>query len=88
MDPNETLRIIRLTTKQMRVDEHPDIRKQHADDLAEHVEALDEWLTKGGFLPSDWDPRVHAARLRMCLKVHGDWTGPHFRLDSCPPEED
>lgn len=55
MDPSETLRIIRLTIAQMRADEHPDIRKAHADELAEHVEALDEWLSRGGFLPSAWD---------------------------------
>jgi hypothetical protein len=54
MDPNETLQIIRNTIAQMRVDEHPAIRKQHADDLAEHVEALDEWLSNEGFLPGAW----------------------------------
>jgi len=54
MDPNETLRLIRLTIKQMRVDEDPGVRKAHADELAEYVEALDEWLSKGGFLPYEW----------------------------------
>jgi len=55
MDPNETLRLIRLTIKQMDVDEHPLIRKSHADQIAEYFEALDEWLSKGGFLPTDWE---------------------------------
>lgn len=54
MDPDETLRQIRLLIKQMRVDESPEIRKQHADDLAELIEALDEWLSKGGFSPAAW----------------------------------
>lgn len=54
MDPNETLRLLRLTVKQMRVDENPDIRAAHADEVAEYVEALDEWLTEGGFLPHAW----------------------------------
>jgi hypothetical protein len=60
MDPNETLRIIRATIKQMRVEEPTPYREarpefiQHARDLAAHVEALDEWLTQGGFLPATW----------------------------------
>lgn len=24
------------------------------NDIAEHVNNLDEWLTRGGFLPVDW----------------------------------
>ena len=54
MDPNETLRLIRLTIKQMEVDEHPGIYKAHAQELAGYITYLDEWLSKGGFLPSDW----------------------------------
>lgn len=30
---------------------------QHAERLAELVEALDEWITGGGFLPQGWRPR-------------------------------
>lgn len=29
----------------------------YATALAEQVEALDEWLSKGGFLPADWDAK-------------------------------
>lgn len=54
MDPNETLRLLRLTVKQMRADEDPAVRKAHADEIAEYVEALDEWLSSGGFLPEAW----------------------------------
>lgn len=54
MDPNEALRQLRLTIKQMRVDTDPAIRQAHADEIAEYFEALDEWLTRGGFLPEDW----------------------------------
>lgn len=57
MDPNEALRVLRLTIKQMRVDEHPDIRRAHAEEIAEHFEALDGWLSTGGFAPQDWQPR-------------------------------
>ena len=54
MDPNETLRLIRLTIKQMKVDDNAVIFAAHGGELAEYVEALDEWLSKGGFFPSDW----------------------------------
>lgn len=54
MDPEETLRLIRLTIKQMRADTDPGVRKAHADELAEYVEALDEWLSNGGFPPEVW----------------------------------
>jgi len=54
MDPNETLRVLRLTIAQMRVDEHPDIRRAHADEIAEYFEALDEEMSRGGSLPEAW----------------------------------
>lgn len=62
MDPNEALRQIRLLIKQMRVEDAPisGVARpefvQHARDLAEQVEALDEWLDKGGFPPDAWTP--------------------------------
>lgn len=28
-----------------------------AQEIAEQVEALDEWLSKGGYLPKPWNPR-------------------------------
>lgn len=54
MDTTDLLRVIRLTIKQMRVDEHPDIRKAHADEIAENFETLDHVLTGGAPLPADW----------------------------------
>lgn len=58
MDPNETLRQIRLTMKQMQVEDGAvgshRLFHQHARDLVELVEALDGWIANGGFLPDDW----------------------------------
>jgi hypothetical protein len=61
MDPNEALRMLRaLTAKQ--IDANPDGKNclqasaDRAELLAEHFEALDEWLKKGGFLPDTWRP--------------------------------
>lgn len=49
MDPDEALRNIRSLIKQ--ATHHSDI----AALLMEQFEALDEWLSKGGALPEDWE---------------------------------
>jgi hypothetical protein len=54
MDPNELLRLIRLTIAQMNADENHDIWVAHAVEVTEYFEQLDEWLSKDGFLPTDW----------------------------------
>jgi hypothetical protein len=52
MNPNETLNRAReladLCIRQGRLDYESTL------ELAEAVEALDSWLTKGGFLPYPW----------------------------------
>lgn len=62
MDPNETLKAIRAG---LRLFMEEDYDYQGWDpqfvaatgywNLAEQVHALDEWLSKGGFPPADWD---------------------------------
>lgn len=52
MDPNAALAEIRKLTR--------DVLKGRADEedierLAELIEGLDNWLSKGGFLPKNWD---------------------------------
>jgi hypothetical protein len=54
MDPSETLRLLRLTIAQMQVDEDPGVLRAHAAEVAEYFEALDTWLSDGGFLPQPW----------------------------------
>ena len=57
MDPDETLRLLRLTIKQMRSEGHQDFQAvwiAHAKEVVEYVEALDEWLSKGGYPPMSW----------------------------------
>jgi len=54
MDPNEALRLIRLTIKQMRVDTDPGVRAAHAEEIAVYFEGLDKWLSNDGFIPDDW----------------------------------
>lgn len=69
MDPNAALAKVReaLTTIQPVMDnEHwdDDIRYSLGDDLkeaveslVEHVQALDEWLSRGGFQPEAWQQK-------------------------------
>lgn len=61
MDPNEALRVMRMFTRQIldradSLETANDYERQALDgeSLAEHVQALDEWLSNGGFLPTDW----------------------------------
>ena len=65
MDPNEALKVLRETMPRLRqwaeADEWsvaPTDLSQHDADLelvVECFEALDGWLSKDGFLPSDWE---------------------------------
>lgn len=72
MDPDEALRQIRLLIKQLRVEDtvgNPDAPlgafRQHARDLAETVEGLDEWISRDGFLPFDWQSEEDKAEQRV-----------------------
>ena len=49
MDPNETLRLIRAN-----VDNGERTDVDSYVELVELVHALDDWLSRGGFLPDDW----------------------------------
>ncbi len=59
MDPNETLDRIRDITTNMMAGEASDA---DVDLLPELVEALDQWITRGGFLPRDWQRTPAASR--------------------------
>lgn len=56
MDPNETLRRLRGLTERVHCGEvmSDDEIENVMEELAELVDALDEWITKGGFLPKAW----------------------------------
>ena len=43
MDPNETLRMLRRA-----------IERREIDAIEDLFDALDIWLSSGGFLPDDW----------------------------------
>lgn len=52
MDPDEALRVAREAAAA--VIKYGNGASLSAHELAEAFQALDEWLTKGGFAPSDW----------------------------------
>ena len=53
MDPNETLRLMRE-----RIEEWNNGEVDHMDEVGEWFEQLDDWISNGGFLPSDWQPKA------------------------------
>ena len=52
MDPNAALENIRELIARVSADEYPYV---DADELSGAVEALIEWLDKGGAIPADWE---------------------------------
>ena len=57
MDPDEALKRLReLTQNVLRLAELGEDNAELGVELAEQVEALDEWISKGGFLPKAWQP--------------------------------
>ena len=65
MDPTQTLAILNALVRRVRIlQDTPDDggRSQYyvdelaqcAEDMADRMEALDEWLKKGGYLPLQW----------------------------------
>ena len=60
MDPNRTLEKLRELTKCVNDEEQVEVEIESVEtltDFAELFEALDEWLTGGGFLPKEWRER-------------------------------
>lgn len=54
MDVNETLRALRIALKDFQRADTLEAEGEAGARMAESVEALDEWLSKGRFLPADW----------------------------------
>lgn len=57
MDPNKALKKARAALAKVRAwqDEEGETSPEAAEDLVDAFEALDGWLSKGGFLPQAWE---------------------------------
>ena len=55
MDPDETLRQLRGAITDYRQAIDPGKKLYAADRVVDHAEALDYWLTDGGFPPAAWN---------------------------------
>lgn len=53
MDPNEALKELRMLMAHIRTD--PEEEPLAEDEAADLFDALDDWLSRGGFLPNDWN---------------------------------
>lgn len=54
MDPNTALAELRSLVRVINSDIDDDTVAIMATDLVNVVSGLDDWLSKGGFLPDDW----------------------------------
>jgi len=68
MDPNEALRELRMLSKYVAMSAEQLARGvrthmpyQETNELAEKFQELDEWMSRGGFLPDEWK-RGHEPR--------------------------
>jgi hypothetical protein len=55
MDPNAALAALRAAIADAVASPDHDTYAWHAAAIIEHFQALDEWLTGGGFLPASWE---------------------------------
>lgn len=66
MDPDENLQETRRIIKAIEAidDPHSALRDLLVEELIEHVAALDEWLSSGGFFPKQWIPNKYGRAVR------------------------
>lgn len=53
MDPSVTLAKIRELTEKANL--YGELNDNKTQDLVDLVESLDDWMSKGGFLPEPWE---------------------------------
>lgn len=80
MDPNAALEAARAQASLIvaRHDAGEEVETGHVEKLVESFQALDEWLSRGGFLPRNWSEPAQCTYCRSML----------HRLDSVSHWED
>jgi hypothetical protein len=58
LDPNKTLEVLRAISARIlrNIDEDVALDEDEVSTLCESFQALDEWISKKGFLPEAWKP--------------------------------
>lgn len=54
MDPDVALKTIRECMSLACSTDDEEVKEEALTNMMDAVQALDEWLSKGGFLPGDW----------------------------------
>lgn len=57
MDVNEVLRDLRRALQDWRIAATQESALNAATEIVNDAEALDEWLSQGGYLPADWSAK-------------------------------
>lgn len=57
MDPEQALSELRELAKATLADDSADDLPEKATQLAELFDGLDQWLSRGGFMPKEWAPK-------------------------------
>lgn len=68
MDPNEALRRLREALAQWHLRGDMAGALDAAATIADQAHALDEWLSKGGFLPRAWEASTTTTRAVMTAR--------------------
>jgi hypothetical protein len=63
MDPDVALHNVKTALEKVQndLDMHSLIDYDNVIELIQNLAALDEWLSKGGFLPNQWQPKKESA---------------------------
>jgi hypothetical protein len=76
MDPNEALERLRAAIQRYHVAtemrDHDEDRLGEAEQVIEHAQALDEWLSRKGFLPRDWQGQADLPRDPHAMYAEGE----------------
>lgn len=84
MDPNAALQIIRDNVQTYRDSTDAETANDAAERVVEAAADLDEWIVRGGFLPSDWaEPQRSTCRHceRAIVLQGGHWIDPQATGD-------
>jgi hypothetical protein len=63
MDPNENLRRLRALVESSNTDNV--LQTPREAEIVDLFEALDQWITNGGFIPDDWAKRLRTSTGRV-----------------------